>query len=168
MSSYRRLPTPPAEYCCAPPFSFFQAVVEPHFRAKKANRYPFHRICTLARRQKANHLVVECALSRPDVAIEIDSLDHACGGGGSAEATLFSFLKIERGAKRLTKRAGAKLLGQAVLINYRAPGSDEFTHSYVFEAHRLTRPQLRRDTPFRVRSCFLRVSSFATCSRGRS
>lgn len=134
MSSWRRLPTPSAEYCCSPPFSFFQAVVEPHFRAKKANRYPFHRICTLARRQKANHLVLECALSRPDVGIEIDSLDRACGGGGSAEATLFSFLKIERGAKRLTKRAGAKLLGQAVLINYRAPGSDEFTHSYVFEA----------------------------------
>ncbi len=107
MSRWRRLPTPSAEHSCAPPFSFFQALVEPHFRAAKANRYPFHRICSLARRQQANHFVVECALSRPDVAHEISSLDDAFGGGGSAEATVFSFLKIPKGAKRLTKASDA-------------------------------------------------------------
>lgn len=135
MSRWRRLPTPSAEYSCAPPFSFFQALVEPYFRAPGANRYPFHRICSLARRQHANHVVVECALSRADVAHEISSLDDAFHGGGSAQATVFSFLKLPKGAKRLTRAGDATLLGQAVLINYRAPReSDDFTHSYVFEA----------------------------------
>src|SRR4051812_45684859 len=116
MSRWRRLPTESAQHPCAPPFSFFQELVEPHFRAAKANRYPFHRICSLARRQQANHLVVECALSRPDVAHEISTLDDALGGGGSAEATLFSFLKTPKRTKRLTKTSEATLLGQAVLI----------------------------------------------------
>ncbi len=103
-------------------------------RAGQSNRYPFHRICTLARRQQANHLVVESALSRPDVAHEISTLDHACGGGGSAEAVAFAFLKLPRGTKRLTKTCDATLLCQAILINYKPPGQDNFTHSYVFEA----------------------------------
>jgi len=130
---WTRVPTEPVNAPCAPPFSFYFNVVKEYCRAA-SNTQPLHRICTLARKQRATRLVVECALGRPDVEEEIDELDRRYGGGRQARASALSFFKNCASADEITKISEANLLAHAVLINYKARGRPEFTHSYVFEA----------------------------------
>lgn len=125
---------------CAPPFSFFFDVVEAYWCAPKpSNSLPLHRICTLARKQGVRELVLEDVADRADVSLEIDALDGAYGGGGEAQAIAISFLR-EAKSDLLASPPPTSLIGQVVLINYRARGSADFTSTYIFEA--ILRPPL--------------------------
>jgi len=127
-----------------PPFSFFFDLVASYW--KSAERpLTLHRICTLARKQGARFVVVESALSRSDIREELDSLDNFLGGGGAAEALSISFLASELEPVDINALSPTDVLGQVVLINYRAPGSSAFTHTYLYEAI-LTPPALRVGT----------------------
>jgi hypothetical protein len=125
-----------------PPFSFFFDLVASYWKSDKTPSLTLHRICTLARKQGARFIIVESALTRPDIQEEINFLDDALGGGGAAEAVAISFLASEREPTDLSALSVSDVLGQVVLINYRAPGSTEFTHTYLYEAI-LTPPALR-------------------------
>lgn len=127
---WTELPTLPDTLDCAPPFSFFFDLIEPYLKAKSANEVPLHRLCTLARKQGAQKLFVESALAEPTIRAEIDALDQALQGGGAAEAIRVSFLA----AGDTDDEAADRLIGQAIIINYRSPGQPDFSHSYVFEA----------------------------------
>ena len=123
----------PDQWLCSAPFSFFSDVIEQFFAAT-TNRAPIHRICTLMRQQGANLLVAESVLSRPDVIEEITALDARYNGGGDAQAIALSFFKVAQGVKKLDDASAPRLLAHAILINYRAKGYSNFTHSYVYEA----------------------------------
>src|SRR5258708_4858484 len=82
--------------CCEPPFSFFFDLVRTHWKSPDTHPLTLHRICTLARKQGARFVVVESALSRPDVREEIDALDASLGGGGAAEGLAISFFASEK------------------------------------------------------------------------
>lgn len=125
------IPTPSAELDCAPPFSFFFDLVEPYLKAPDRNDEPLHRLCTLARKQGGSSLTVECALADAAVREEIAALDVALGRGGSAEAVRITYLAP---AGDLEDRSSIRVLSQVTIINYRAPGAEAFTHSYVFQA----------------------------------
>jgi len=114
--------------------------VEAHWRAPKpSNALPLHRICTLARKQGVSFLVLEDAADRDDVARELDALDAAAGGGGEAQAIAISFFR-DAASAQLSELPAGSLIGQVVLINYRARGSQAFTTTYIFEA--ILRPPL--------------------------
>lgn len=119
---------------CKPPFSFYFDLIEPHWKAGPSNNLPLHRICTLARKQGAAFVVVETALGRTHVRDEITALDDAHGGGGAAEALAISFFSGELEPSDIDLLDERSFLGQAILVNYRKPGSSEFSHSYLFEA----------------------------------
>ncbi len=114
--------------------------MEAYWRAPKpSNPLPLHRICTLARKQGVDLLVLEDAAEREDVALELDALDAASGGGGEAQAIAISFLR-DAASGQLNALPASSLIGQVVLINYRARGSETFTATYIFEA--ILRPPL--------------------------
>jgi hypothetical protein len=110
-----------------------------------------HRICTLSRKQGASYVVIESALNRPDVREEIDILDNYLGGGGAAEAVALAFFACEENpTNNVDAVPAASLLAHIVLINYRAPGCDNFTDTYIYEAlvappsHRTDNGDVRR------------------------
>lgn len=127
---------------CRRPFSFYFGIVKPYWLTPDSNNLPLHRICTLARKQGATWVVVESAISRPDVRSEIDALDNAKGGGGAANAVLLSFFSSSRKKFNLSKFSEEDFLGQALVINFRPSGSPDFEVSYVYEAM-LATPSLR-------------------------
>jgi hypothetical protein len=118
---------------CRLPFSFYFGIVRPYWQTPGANNLPLHRICTLARKQGATHVIVESALGDPAVRLEITALDEAKGGGGAAEAIKLSFFVTDNDDLDLTD-AKSDLLGQATIINYRPTNYSSYTSSYVFEA----------------------------------
>jgi hypothetical protein len=90
-------------------------------------------------------VVTESALDRDDVKDEIELLDTSLGGGGAAEAVAMAFFATQDDpAENLNAISESSLLGTLVLINYRAPGHADFTHSYIYEAL-LRPPTLRID-----------------------
>ena len=140
---WTRLPTVKSSLPCLPPFSFFFDLVGTHWKAATSNPVTLHRICTLCRKQGSTFVVIESALSREDVQEEIDLLDQSLGGGGAAEAVTMSFFASATDpAADISQLDQQALLGTLVLINYRRPGSAEFTHSYIYEAL-LTPPSKR-------------------------
>jgi len=119
---------------CQPPYSFYFDLVERFWRSKKSNSLPFHRICTLARKQAVSYLTIESAADRSDVLDEIDALDEGHGGGGSAEAVAISYFRSDISPQKIKEVPGSGFLGQAILINYTAPGSNAAEITYIFEA----------------------------------
>lgn len=99
-----------------------------------SNSLPLHRICTLARKQRASRVLVESVLERQDIREEIDALDLHMGGGGEAEAIALTFFNSQVEPFLIEEAPAETLLGQAILINYRASGASSYTQSYVFEA----------------------------------
>jgi hypothetical protein len=136
------LPTIESCLSCDPPFSFFFDLVRIHWKSAGTHPLTLHRICTLARKQGARFVVIESALSRPDVREEIDLLDGSLGGGGAAEGIAISFFASAVDPTDIGTASSAEVLGQVVVINYRAPGSSHFTHTFIHEAI-LTPPALR-------------------------
>src|SRR5215510_2043916 len=117
---------------CDPPFSFFFDLVRTHWKSSGTHPLTLHRICTLARKQGARFVVIESALSRTHVREELDALDMSLGGGGAAEGIAISFFASENEPADISKVDAADLLGQVVVINYRAPGKAEFTDTYIY------------------------------------
>jgi hypothetical protein len=131
---WSELPTVGECVDCRPPFSFFFDMVATRWKCAGRDATPFRRICTLARKQNAQFIVVESALARADVREDIDFLDQSLGGGGAAEAVAISYFASEVSPGDINAVPLNSLLGQLVLVNYRSPGSADFTHSYVYEA----------------------------------
>jgi hypothetical protein len=88
----------------------------------------------LARKQRADRVLVECALTRPNVILEINALDNSFGGGGAAEAIAFTFFIGGDLPYDLSSIPSSRFLGQVVVINYQMPGKTQFDIYYVFEA----------------------------------
>lgn len=132
--SWTAIPTACAGHHCAPPFSFFFDIVGRYSAASGRPNPPLHRVCTLARKQGATGLVIECVLNRSDVRTEIDELDAACGHGGAAQAIAFSFFRNDADLSCPCTLKSPDFIGQAVLINYKKPGTNEFSYSYIYEA----------------------------------
>lgn len=127
-----------AEQCldCRTPFSFFFDFIGRYWKTPcpPGNDLTLHRLCTLARKQGATFVNVECALDRDDVREEIDMLDEYYGGGGDAEAVAIAFITGPKSTEDIVGVAADAAIGTAVLINYRKQGSTEFDHSYIYEA----------------------------------
>jgi hypothetical protein len=77
---------------------------------------------------------MEDAADWEGVGQEIADLDGHFGGGGAAEAIAISFLSETLPNSSITDASKEALIGQCILINYRAPGKTEFSKSYIFEA----------------------------------
>lgn len=131
---------------CRPPFSFYFEVVRAQWKAAASDPRSLHRVCTLARKMRAQTLVTESALDRPDLIEELDDLDAALGPGGAAEARKISFLDVETDLARLDEVPEDGLIGQAIIVNYKRPGEDTFTLSYIYEAI-IRVPRLNRTDP---------------------
>ena len=129
------LPVEPVIQSCTPPFSFYFDLIGTFWRHPDSNTLPFHRICTLARKQGAVCFVLESATTLARVREEIDYLDsiHA-GGGGAAEAFAVSFFSQDLTSTDIADLPADAFLGQAIIINYRPPGAEAFSRSYVYEA----------------------------------
>jgi hypothetical protein len=93
-----------------------------------------HRLCTLARKQGAAFVTVECALHRADVTEEIDAVDLYHGGGGTAEAVSMAFFAGSELPEAIDAVDESALLGVVVLINYQRHGFADWTPSYIHEA----------------------------------
>jgi hypothetical protein len=132
--SWSAIPTTSGDASCLQPYSFFFDLIAPIWKCSGSPREPLHRVCTLARKGGATHLALECALHRPDVQEEIDALDNAHGGGGSANAACVSFVVCDRDALDINSVDGNGILAQVVVINYCPAGSPNFTKSFVHEA----------------------------------
>jgi hypothetical protein len=87
----------------------------------------------LARKQHASLLIIEDALPEQAVVHELDALDAAHGGGGTAEAITIAFFASHDGASLETAQ-DEELIGALTVVNYKAPGAATFSISYVFEA----------------------------------
>jgi hypothetical protein len=126
----------PTTFACKAPFSFYFDLIEKVLKASDANNMPLHRLCTLARKQGVRTVIIEPASGLPGVFDEVTELDRShAGGGGAAEAIAISFFACDLGEDDdLGAVDDAAFLGQAIVINYRPPGSPDFTLSYVFEA----------------------------------
>lgn len=135
-----------ATFSCERPYSFYFDLIDRVFRTPDASRAPLHRLCTLARKQGARSVILEPAGARPHIHEEITDLDRMhTGGGGAAEAIAISFFACEIADNDdLSEVEETQFLGQAIVINYRPPGSSDFTVSYVFEAF-LEPPALARE-----------------------
>ena len=131
---WSELPTVPTVVDCRTPFSFFFDLVAACWRAPETNSAPLHRLCTLARKQKARYVVFESALARVDIREEIDDLDMTREGGGAAEAISITFFRSGLSPDQIDQVDQSSIIGQAILINYRAPKSAQFTYSYIYEA----------------------------------
>jgi hypothetical protein len=118
---------------CDRPFSFYFGLIEPHWQARASVDLPIHRLTTLARKQGARTVVIEDAAIVPHVIAEIDAIDAHHGGGGAAEALKISFLRCELINGNVTA-SPPDVIGQCVVVNYRAPGNVEFVASFVLEA----------------------------------
>ena len=132
-STWSLLGTVQQRLSCLPPFSFFFDVVLAHWRAPH-EAVALHRICTLARKQGARHIVVEAAGGRSALTADVDALDKLHGGGGAAECIAISFFSEGDDATPIEKLLNETLIGQVVIVNYRAPGSGVFSISYIYEA----------------------------------
>lgn len=119
---------------CTPPYSFYFDLIEPYWRAEPAENMSLHRLTSLARKQGAQCVIIEDATRREDVAAEITDLDSHCGGGGSAEALAISFLSKCPPGDLIGDVDEDCLLGQCVLVNYRAPRQKDFTKTFILEA----------------------------------
>ncbi len=126
-------PTNAASYDCRVPFSFFFDVVDKHWKAPSAP-VSFHRLCTLARKMRAQTIVVDDALVRPEIIEELDALDAKLGGNGAAEAITISFFRSEFDPDDTNLEAASDLVGQLTLINYQRSGSVGADLSYIYEA----------------------------------
>lgn len=136
MNTWSDLAVVPTTLACKAPFSFYFDLIEKILKATDANNTPLHRLCTLARKQGVQTVILEPASGLPGVAEEISELDRThSGGGGAAEAIAISFFACDLDENEgLGDVNDAHFLGQAIVINYRPPSSAEFTLSYVFEA----------------------------------
>jgi len=119
---------------CAPPFSFYFRLIAPYWRARPVEYGPLHRLTSLARKQGAQRVVIQDAAIIPSVAEELDDLDAACGGGGSAEAIAFSFFSEAFSEDDFGEIPDASLIGRCILINYRRPEDEDFSKTYIYEA----------------------------------
>jgi hypothetical protein len=128
------LTTIEARLSCDPPFSFFFDLVRTYWKSPDSHPFTLHRICTLARKQGGRFVVVESVLNRTELREEIDALDASLGGGGAAEGIAISFFASDREPNDIAEVAPADVLGQVVVINYRAPGKSQFTETYIYEA----------------------------------
>ncbi len=117
---------------CARPYSFYFGLIEPLWRSEASIDLPIHRLTTLARKQGAKTLVVEDAAEALSVRAEIDAIDEHEGGGGAAEALKLTFLRCEP-SEHLAPTAD-DVIGQCVVVNYRAPGGVQYVASFVLEA----------------------------------
>ncbi|MCW2245032.1 hypothetical protein M2352_000623 [Azospirillum fermentarium] len=138
----RQIPTAVEIINCRPPFSFFFDIIEKLFKAKQGNKKPLHRICTLARKQGARTIVIECAIERPDVVEEIKQLDEhyqklncSSPNNGKAQAIKFSFFSCDNITKETIENVNHDhFIGQGILINYYPNVKKECQHSYIYEA----------------------------------
>ena len=168
---WKRVPTAEENLDCRTPFSFFFDLIEKYWKAlpNTSNKLSLHRLCTLARKQGANFVCVECALGRPDVQEEIDAVDDKAGGGGEAQAIAISFFSGEQSPSKIEKVASDDALGTAVVINYKKKGELEYTFSYVYEA--IMSPPHKRDPAGKRRGLLnnyiCRDSKFRRTIRGR-
>lgn len=127
---------------CEAPYSFFFNMIEPFWRTASRDSSPLHRLATLARKQGARALVIEDASGVGHVREEITSLDLKLGGGGAAEAILFSFLTEVPKDGDIASVGSEALIGQCTLINYRRRDAGTFRTTFVHEAVFAT-PSLR-------------------------
>ncbi|MFK0577036.1 hypothetical protein, partial [Acetobacter fabarum] len=74
-------------------FSFYFDLIEPFWRTRPAENMSLHRLATLARKQDVTAVVIDDASARQDVNDELLELDELFGGGGTAEAVSFTFLR---------------------------------------------------------------------------
>lgn len=127
--------SPISEVChtCAQPFSFFFDLVAVYWKSKASFPAPLHRICTLARLQGAQYVLVR-PVRREDVDREVTALDAAFGGGGEAEIFSLSFFCGTTHPSNIAAVQDDALIADIILINFRIRGVEEFTHSYVYEA----------------------------------
>lgn len=133
---WRRAATVERCLVCRTPFSFFFDLIQSHWRtvSPPPDKLTLHRLCTLARKQGAKFVVIESALDRDDVREDIDALDSFHGGGGEAEALTIAFFAGKQNPRYIHKVADDALLGVAILINYKRPGSADWTSTYIYEA----------------------------------
>lgn len=127
---------------------------------------PLHRICTLARKQQASVFVVETAIDRANVIQEVDTLDAAFGGGGAAEAIAISFFRGVDERTELFDFRSDSLIGQLILINYRAPNQADFVETYIFEA--ILRPPTLPGSTVLLNNHLCPPSAFVCTLNGRS
>ena len=121
---------------CRKPFSFFFDLVARYWKASstQSNNLALHRICTLARKQGCNFVVVESALWRDDVREELDALDEYYGGGGQAEAISFAFFAGDTSPAEISTVDEFAIVGTTVLLNYQPVSSLGFQDLYIYEA----------------------------------
>ncbi|RZL85932.1 MAG: hypothetical protein EOP66_00150 [Sphingomonas sp.] len=131
---------------CEAPYSFFFNMIEPFWKTASRDSSPLHRLATLARKQGARALVIEDASRLDHVREEISSIDLSSGGGGAAEATLFSFLTEVPENEDITSIGDKALIGQCTVINYRRRDAGSFDTTFVHEAVFAT-PSLRSGEP---------------------
>jgi len=133
--AWSAISTAAVDFDCRPPFSFYFDLVGRFWKTvNNTNNHPLHRICTLSRKQGATHVWLEDKLSDSAVREEIDILDTALGGGGSAEAMALTFVVSSTPALDINNVVDNDILSHIVLINYQQLGSAYFTHSYICEA----------------------------------
>ena len=131
--TYSELPTVSQWLSCDPPYSFYFDLIQLYWRAPYSP-ISLHRLCTLARKQGANFVIVESAHGRADILEEIADLDKSCGLGGAAEAIKFTFVSAPDASMEIKNLGDEHIVGQAVLINYKKPAEVAFSCSYMFEA----------------------------------
>ncbi len=140
---WREIDTPVQAAPCAPPYSFYFDVIGELWTGPN-EAHPLHRICSLARKMGVQSLVIESALNRSEVRAEIDDLDKVyepTGGAtgtkqefGEAQAIAISYFSERVELDTVAEANPDSLIGQAIIINYRAPASAGFSRSYIYEA----------------------------------
>lgn len=132
---WERLVTPTEKADCRVPYSFFFDLVQRFWKSSEQipPLQPLHRVCTLARKMGAETLIIECALTRPDVLEEIEIIDATNGGNGAAEAIAISFFIGNVDPATMQGTNPDSLIGHAVVINYRPAGKTAFDRSYLYE-----------------------------------
>jgi hypothetical protein len=118
---------------CRLPFSFYFDLIAGCWRSPTSNNLSLHRICTLARKQGANFVVLECALDQAPIREDIEAIDIVHGSGGRASAIQLSFFSGAVSPDIIADVSDQALIAAATIINYAPPNSD-FTHSYIYEA----------------------------------
>ena len=125
---------------CAPPFSFYFDLVQKYWKSSHDGAEPLHRMCTIARKMDVKTVIIEYVVSRPDIEAEIDALDlcqngdHPQNGHGEAEIIAVNFFSTETDLESLAEADKDSFLGQAIIINYKKSGNDNYLLSYVYEA----------------------------------
>ena len=130
---------------CNPPLSFYFDIVEKYWKGSLDQNFPFHRVCTLARKMGAKTVFVESASHISHVCEDITFISETLGEDGSAEAISFSFFLESVDENTIGKIDNNSLLGRVILISYKKKDHTEFENSWVFEAI-LRLPHLPNET----------------------